>query len=207
VRLTAEQTAIITANLRTSLQAMHKAIDNIRSKDDIGTATAPPGVDVNFDVGDYVLWAKDVAALKQHQDKLHAKWYGPMRVTAVLTPWIYEIEDLIDGTKHKAHTRRLKYYIDSSLNITEELKQQLRHDNAQYDIQAFIDRRCVNKKKNKWELLVQWTGFEGENTWEPVLQLYQDVPTLVKQYIKEVDVPAEAARLTASIATAHPTFI
>jgi hypothetical protein len=56
-------------------------------------------------------------------------------------------------------------------------------------------------------MVVQWTGFEGENTWEPVLQLYQDVPTLVKQYIKEVDVPAEAARLTASIATAHPTFI
>jgi hypothetical protein len=45
-----------------------------------------------------------------------------MRVTAAVTPWIYEIEDLLDGTKHKAHTRRLKYYIDSSLNITEEVK-------------------------------------------------------------------------------------
>ena len=76
-------------------------------------------------------------------------------------------------------------YIDSSLNITEEVKEQLRHDNGQWEINAFLDRRCVNKRKHKWELLVQWTGYEGggEDTWEPVLQLYQDVPTLVKRYL------------------------
>ncbi len=91
-----------------------------------------------------------------------------MRLTAAVTPWIYEIEDLLDGTKHKAHTRRLKYYIDSSLNITEEVKAQLRHDNGQWEVRTFLDCRCVNKRKHKWEILVQWTGYEGggENTWE-----------------------------------------
>ena len=143
--MTAEQVAMLTEKLRTSLQVMHKKIDSTRRKDDVGVASRdvgdvgdvgddngpPKGVDVNFDVGDYVLWTKDVTTHKQHQDKLHAKWYGPMRVTAAVTPWIYEIEDLLDGTKHEAHARRLKYYIDSLLNITEEVKAQLRLDNGQ----------------------------------------------------------------------------
>jgi hypothetical protein len=218
IRMTAEQVAVLTENLRTSLQAMHKKIDSTRKGDvdaagrdvgDVGDDDGPPkGVDVNFDVGDYVLWAKDVTTHKQHQDKLHAKWYGPMRVTAAVTPWIYEIEDLLDGTKHKAHTRRLKYYIDSSLNITEEVKAQLRHDNGQWEVSTFLDRRCVNKRKHKWEILVQWTGYEGggENTWEPVLQLYQDVPTLVKQYLRELDVPIDVASMATAIKKAYPTL-
>jgi hypothetical protein len=217
-RLTAERIAELTENLRTSLQAIHKTVVRTRSSDDVGdvgdvdvdaTDVRPPkGVDVNFDVGDYVLWAKDVSTHKQHQDKLHATWYGPMRVTAAVTPWIYEIEDLLSGTKYKAHTRRLKYYIDSSLNITEEVKEQLRHDNGQWEVSAFLARRCVNKRKHKWEILVQWTGYEGggENTWEPVLQLYQDVPILVKRYLRDVDVPADVVSITTSLTKMYPTF-
>ena len=217
-RLPAERIAELTENLRTSLQTIHKKLVRTRSPDAVGDvvdvdvdvdAVRPPkGVDVNFAVGDYVLWAKDVTVHKQHQEKLHAKWYGPMRVTAAVTPWIYEIEDLLNGTKYKAHTRRLKYYIDSSLNITEEVKEQLRHDNVQWEVNAFLDRRCVNKRKHKWELLVEWTGYEGggENTWEPVLQLYQDVPTLVKKYLREIDAPIDVASMTTAIKKAYPTF-
>ena len=183
----------------TSATSTPTSVDDVRP---------PQGVDVNFAVGDYVLWAKDVTLHKQHQEKLHAKWYGPMRVTAAVTPWIYEIEDLLNGTKYKAHTRRLKYYIDSSLNLTEEVKEQLRHDNGQWEVNAFLDHRCVNKRKHKWELLVEWTGYEGggENTWEPVLQLYQDVPTLVKRYLREIDAPIDVASMTTAIKKAYPTF-
>ena len=75
-RLTAERIAELTENLRTSLQAIHKTVVRTRSSDDVGdvgdvgvdaTDVRPPkGVDVNFDVGDYVLWAKDVSTHKQH---------------------------------------------------------------------------------------------------------------------------------------------
>ncbi len=74
---------------------------------------------------------------------------------------------------------------------------------------TFLDRRCVNKRKHKWEILVQWTGYEGvgETTWEPVLQLYQDVPTLVKQYLRELDVPPiDVASMATAIKKAYPTF-
>ena len=51
-------------------------------------------------------------------------------------------------------------------------------------------------------------GYEGggENTWEPVLQLYQDVPTLVKQYLREIDVPIDVASMTTAIKKTYPTF-
>ena len=97
VRLTADQLVALTENLRTSLQSMHSSIDSSRDKDDSGTPQRPV---VNFQVGDYVLWAKLVDQTKKYQDKLHAKWYGPMRVVGTISPWIYEIQDMIDATLH-----------------------------------------------------------------------------------------------------------
>jgi hypothetical protein len=54
VRLTADQVAVLTEKLRASLQSMHKDMDCERNKGNVGDVG---DVDVDFRVGDYVLWA------------------------------------------------------------------------------------------------------------------------------------------------------
>ena len=201
VRLTADQVAVLSEKLRTSMQSMHKDMDVERSKRDVGDVG---DVVVDFKVGDYVLWAKLADQHKKYQDKLHAKWYGPMRVVDAISPWVYEIEDLITKVRHQAHVKRLKYYIDSSLHISEEVETQVKHDNGQYDVKQIVDHRCANSHLNKWELLVQWEGYAGEDSWEPVVQLYRDAPNMVKAYVKQLSALEIAHKIVAQIRRNHP---
>ena len=201
VRLTADQVAVLSEKLRTSMQSMHKDMDVERSKRAVGDVG---DVVVDFKVGDYVLWAKLADQHKKYQDKLHAKWYGPMRVVDAISPWVYEIEDLITKVRHQAHAKRLKYYIDSSLHISEEIVTQVKHDNGQYDVKQIVDHRCANSHLNKWELLVQWEGYAGEDSWEPVVQLYRDAPNMVKAYVKQLSALEIAHKIVAQIRRNHP---
>jgi hypothetical protein len=181
---------------------MHKDVDCERNKDKVGDVG---DVVVNFQVGDYVLWAKLADQHKKYQDKLYAKWYGPMRVVDAILPWIYEIEDLISKVRHQAHVTRLKYYIDSSLHISEEVETQAEHDNGQYDVKKIVAHRCVNGHLNKWKLQVQWEGYEGEDSWKPVVQLYRDAPNLVKAYVKQISALEAAHKIVAQIRRNHPS--
>ena len=111
-RLTAERIAELPENLRTSLQAIHKNIVSMRSPDDVddvgldaNDVRPPKGADVNLDVGDL---SPHISNTKITPCEVVWSYRSGRRCT----PWIKELEELLDGTKHKAHTRRLTYYID-----------------------------------------------------------------------------------------------
>ena len=77
-------------------------------------------------------------------------------------------------------------YSDDKLDITEEIKRQFAHDNESYQVEKFHACR-LNPENHQLELLVEWKGFtEDDNSWEPLKNLYEDVPELVKNFQKKM---------------------
>ncbi|XP_066600140.1 uncharacterized protein [Prorops nasuta] len=69
--------------------------------------------DEQFRVGDLVLSRAHVlsSAMKNFAAKLTPKFTGPSRVIKVISPLVYEVEDLTTGKKSKSHLSHLKSYI------------------------------------------------------------------------------------------------
>jgi len=107
----------------------------------------------------------------------------------VVNDWIYEVEDLVSHTKCEVHACRMKLYAESSLNVDEELFEQSAHDGAGYEVEDFLD---IHKKDGTWEVRVRWRGWAtGDETWEPLQNLMEDVPVLVTRWLKSTN--SEAA--------------
>ena len=61
---------------------------------------------------------------------------------------------------------------------------QVAFDGEGYEIEQILGCRW-NESSSHWELHVAWRGFETTDyTWEPIRQLYADVPVLVKRYVQ-----------------------
>ncbi|POM68501.1 Chromodomain containing hypothetical protein putative [Phytophthora palmivora] len=134
-----------------------------------------------FDVGDFVLYAD----VWQHaRAKLRVKWCGPAQVTAATSNWIFEIENLITGERREVHASRLKFYADSSLEVTEDLLRHVAHNSEGHVVDSLLAAR-YNAQEKRHELKVHWRGLaEAEDSWEPAAVLLQDVPVAVKAFVK-----------------------
>ena len=134
---------------------------------------------INFDVGDFVLIARPMGIISK--EKLKAVWHGPMKIVKLISSHVYEVEDLNSHKTMKVHVQRMRFYKDSSLLVTDELKLQIAHDTTAFEVEQIKGHRHLNKR---WEFLVKWLGFESEDTWEPLISLFEDVHALVKAYLK-----------------------
>jgi hypothetical protein len=76
----------------------------------------------------------------------------------------------------------MKIYADSSLNVTEDIK-----NSAAYDAMSYISE-LVDWRENddgKLEIKVRWLGFEeNQDTWEPAKNLIEDIPLILMRYLK-----------------------
>jgi len=92
----------------------------------------------------------------------------------------------MDATRKWVHGDRIRFYSDSNLNITEEIKKQFAHDNERYQVLCF--RGCRrNPDSHELEILVEWKGFStNENSWEPLGNLLQDVRAKIEAYSAEL---------------------
>ena len=134
---------------------------------------------------DFVL-VGDPDPVRRPGRKLFLLWKGPFRITDVKNNYIFEVENIIDNVKKVIHGDRIRYYADNKLNITEEIKDQFAYDNASYEVEQFRDCR-LNSESHQIELLVDWKGFsQTESTWEPLQNLWKDVPVLVQKYHKSL---------------------
>ena len=69
------------------------------------------------------------------------------------------------------------------MNVTEDLKDYAIHSQKNYDIDAFLK---IRMHKNKYQLLVRWKGFTREyDTYEDLMDIYEDVPQLVIKFLAE----------------------
>jgi transposase InsO family protein len=170
-------------SLRESLNSIHRSIVSNRNRrrdySNCNRQSLP-----NFITGDFVIVAVPVSANTSYRHKLQVRWTGPFRIVDCLSDYVYLVEDLITGERKESHVQRLRFYADSSLNVTEELYAQIAHDNAGFEIEDFIDFRFDDTTQS-WQILVRWRGFSAhEDIWEPVQSMLSQVPVLIRRRAK-----------------------
>ncbi|KAE8884486.1 hypothetical protein PF003_g31408 [Phytophthora fragariae] len=168
--------------LRRSLQEMHKEVADIRERRRLQQMAAKKGAPCNFSEGDFVFWSRVDARLPGN--KLMVRWVGPFKVIDALSH-SFIIEHLITKACHDVHGSRLKFYADSSLDITEEMMQHVSNQGLLLNVERFCGAR-YNDELSRWELEVSWQGLEdAENSYEGLEELFNDVPAKVAEYVAE----------------------
>ncbi|KAE8996877.1 hypothetical protein PR002_g19194 [Phytophthora rubi] len=174
------------AELRSSLQVMHNAVEDQKLKQRLLNKKRERGDNlVNFAEGDFVLRSR---VDEKHKNKLQVTWIGPYRVVRA-EAHSFRVQHLITGEEHDVHASRLKFYADSSLNVTEEL---LEHVAAQGILLA-VDKLKAhrwNAEINDFEVLVSWKGLETiEDSYEPMEGLATDIRVLLGNYVAQAGDP------------------
>ena len=176
------------ARLERSLARLHEAVRNetearLRRKA-LREARRPPGM--NFRVGDYVMVTTGGnQASKKRTHKLSTKWQGPYEVLAGSPPE-YRIRLLGDDAEYDVHWRKMVRLAGPDYEPTEEVIASALHDRQRFVVQSFDD--WLVDDDGEVELLVRWRHHsEEERTWEPLLQLVEDVAVKVRQYVEVQD--------------------
>ncbi|KAE8987316.1 hypothetical protein PR001_g22359 [Phytophthora rubi] len=129
----------------------------------------------NFDVGDYVLRSR---VDSKHQDKLLVTWIGPYQITRA-DPHSFAVRHLV--TREETDDR-LKFYADSSLHISEELREHVAAQGQILSVNELLDYTWNSAKKD-YHIRVSWKGLEPiEDSNESAKFLDKDIPTLLKQF-------------------------
>ncbi|KAE8966924.1 hypothetical protein PR001_g28252 [Phytophthora rubi] len=132
----------------------------------------------NFDVGDYVLRSR---VDSKHQDKLLVTWIGPYQITRA-DPHSFAVRHLVTGEETDVHASRLKFYADSSLHISEELREHVAAQGQILSVNELLNYTWNSTKKD-YDILVSWKGLEPiEDSNESAKSLAKDIPTLLKQF-------------------------
>ena len=113
-------------------------------------------------------------------------WQGPYEVVGGDGPTSYSVRLLGDTEVSQVHWRKLRRLAGPEFTPDEEVIASALHDRQRFKVQQFDDWIV---DEGEAELLVRWKNHsEEERTWEPLLQLLQDVPEMVKKYVTQVDV-------------------
>jgi hypothetical protein len=116
-------------------------------------------------------------------EKLGLRWQGPQRIVATRSNYVNEVEYLLTKVVTFIHSTRLRFYQDSSLDVTADILAHLAHQDTGYEVRAFRDLKYDAESK-AYYVLVSWLGFEkDDNTWEPLLQIYEDLPAEVTSFL------------------------
>lgn len=69
---------------------------------------------------------------------------------------------------------------DDSAADSEAVDRDASASDDRYTVDAVIDQRVVRGRK---EYLVRWTGYDGEDSWQPADQMEEDAPNAVKEFL------------------------
>lgn len=144
---------------------------------------ATPRFTVNFGIGDYVMFAT-LRNLQGTGRKSNPCWNGSYRAVGYEIYWDFILEHLVTTDNFHAHSSRIKFYCDKDLDVIADLKPQITHDEMGYKIEKITDHAFGD---DDYKLFVQWQGFdEEESIWEPFEVIYEDVPSIVKEYVPNI---------------------
>ena len=163
--------------LQELLQSFHVQTEIARERRTRARREAQGRVKVDFALGDFVL----VAATQP--GKLQPFWQGPFRVVDTVSDWVYVVESLGTGRSKEVHCARIMLYAEKDLGVTANLRLAAEHDEVPL-VDHFVAHRAG--PAGNFEILVRWLGFEEANdTWEPLHRLLEDVPAMIRSYVKE----------------------
>ena len=136
---------------------------------------------VNFTKGDFDL----LRNCGKTGHKLSFKCVGPRRVTKWKSELVYEVENICTGAIEVAHARRLRLYragMDGK-EIRPELLRAAENTESMYqDANSLTDIRETTgdlETEIEWEILRDEIG----RTWEPLNQVFGDLPTLLSKFL------------------------
>ncbi|OWZ17157.1 hypothetical protein PHMEG_0008934 [Phytophthora megakarya] len=112
----------------------------------------------NFEPCDSVLWFRIDKRLRGN--KLLVQWVGPFRVLRVF-PHSSIVKHLATGDEYDVHESRLKFYSDSDLNVTAEIRQHVGSQCVVLDVRGILQHR-FNDSTQVWELFVSQRGLQDE---------------------------------------------
>jgi len=186
-RVRAEQVARID-KLQTSLLEMHKDVAHhvgknrqrqLRSHNKKTNVVQP-----NFHVGDFVL----VRRAQDRGHKLNFRWIGPRRITNVVSELVYDVTKLDGSGTERVHAARLKTYRARAENeyVSPTLLELAERTESRYEIVERI--HDVGEDKDGMFLNVEWAGLPDRRdwTWNPLGEMYEDVPQLVTDFLRNV---------------------
>ncbi|EQC25414.1 hypothetical protein SDRG_16714 [Saprolegnia diclina VS20] len=192
--------ATITNNvdaLRLSLHEMHKKILDLNREREARKLLDTKRVHtLNVEVGEYVLWSRvdDI-----RYPKLRVTWLGPYLVIQV-NEFSVKIQHLITKEERLAHSSRIKYYSDSSLNVTEDIIDHVSEQGVMLKVAAIAAHRN-NQAAKLYELHVHWEGLEAiEASWKRLYSLLAQCPTVVQRYVESLADGPDQRRLRSGIA-------
>lgn len=121
-------------------------------------------------------------------EKLSLRWRGPKRVVKAVNDYIYQVEDLRDGTLEEAHISSLTSYQDPSLDTEAIMSHVITSETG------MVVKRLLKLVDTDDGLKVQvrWRGLpDSEDTLEPLLQIYEDVPDLLMKLLRRKNAPSD----------------
>jgi hypothetical protein len=165
-----------------SLSLMHKTVGTLKAAiHKYNLKAQSVTVPINFTIGDFVL----VAIVSQKIRKLHARWRGPYRIRGLVSPYIYECEDLTADIVIHVHVRRMKYFAASDMEVSIPLVETIKAQDTwanEYVPECVLDSFVESNRK--LFVQVKWLGFsELESTWEPIEAFYEDAPAIVEAFL------------------------
>ena len=169
--------------MRDALESTHAYVAQSKSKKRAASkarhnASARIG---RFEVGDFVLYMD----VYQASHKLQGQWKGPAQIVKVSSDWLYDVQHLLTAQVREIHASRLQFYADSTLAVTEQLKDHVAHNDQGFLVEDFSACRW-NADVKRFEIQVKWRGLsEAEMTWEPATNLMEDLPTQVSKYLSK----------------------
>ncbi|OWY95669.1 hypothetical protein PHMEG_00034262 [Phytophthora megakarya] len=145
--------------MKSSIRTMHKPMMMARARQtERNQRRHRHAKKPKFSVGDYVLRSR---VDHKHHDKL-----------------LY----LVPGKKTDVHPSRLKFYADSSLEITEENREHVVAEGEVLTVEAFLDYMW-NAPKKDYDILVSWKGLEPiVDSLESAKFLARGIPVLLNEF-------------------------
>lgn len=168
------------AAARESLQKIQQAVEESQLRQQmLNMENQTINHAVNFEVGDYVLRSRVDEKLV---NKLLVTWVGPYRVVEANEYNAFTVEHLVTKDRKCVHASRLKFYWDSSLNMSQEMVEHVSRQGELMGIAGLLDHRW-NTAFKEWEILCHWTGLEPiEDSWERLSRLFSEIPIMLEEW-------------------------
>ena len=172
------------ADIQKALDEMHKEVaertSRVRQRA-VDAHNKKVGVrPVNFSEGDFVLRG---VLQRERVKKPALRWNGPYRVLRCQSNYVFTIEHLLTNKQENVHGRRLKFFLNSSFDVTEDVKEHLEYQQGELLVVDRIDD--IRKKQGVVELQVVWKGFgPDESDWVQLESMREDVPVLVGEALE-----------------------
>jgi hypothetical protein len=148
----------------------------------------------DFEPGDLVLVSRSTfSADPPGTSKLSPNWLGPAVVISECHGFRYKVRFLGTTSDRDVHVQHLKLFHRGPVDDDEAL---LRASDASL-VGKFIVEKLADIKKsgNSYSMLVHWLGYTGSDatSWQPLMRLYQDVPTMVRDFVQSFPFPGQRA--------------